>query len=65
MDLSKALVDLRAELADLDAAILTLERLKEKGYGKRGRPPKVLTEIRRSARLASENARGKPAGSEG
>lgn len=38
MDLSEVLAQLRQELADLDSAILSLERLQEGGR-RRGRPP--------------------------
>jgi hypothetical protein len=40
MDLSKVLAQLRAELQNLDAAILSLERLQHEGR-RRGRPPKA------------------------
>jgi hypothetical protein len=50
MDLVKVLGQLREELANLDAAISSLERLyPEAGARKRGRPPKVLTELRKGA----------------
>jgi len=38
MDFAKVVADLRAELENLDAAIASLERLKEGGR-RRGRPP--------------------------
>lgn len=41
MDLTKVLAQLRTELADLNAAIASLERLQQEGK-RRGRPPKVL-----------------------
>jgi len=44
MDLSKVLEQLRRELVHLDAAILSLERLQAKAT-RRGRPPRVLTEL--------------------
>jgi hypothetical protein len=47
MDLSKVLEQLRKELAHLDAAILSLERLQAK-VGRRGRPPRLLTELRKA-----------------
>ena len=47
MDLSKVLEHLRLELVYLDAAILSLERLQQK-VKRRGRPPKVLTEMRKA-----------------
>lgn len=49
MDLEKMLAQLRQELADLDAAILSLERLQEvSGVQRRGRPSR--------ARSATPNA---------
>jgi hypothetical protein len=47
MDLSKVLEQLRKELAHLDAAILSLEQLQAK-TARRGRPPKVLAELRKA-----------------
>lgn len=47
MDLSKVLAELRQELQRLDAAILSLERLKTEGR-RRGRPPKLLVELKQS-----------------
>ena len=40
MDLDKVLAQLRAELENLEAAIVSLERLQTEG-GRRGRPPKM------------------------
>jgi len=48
MDLSKVLSELRQELERLDAAIVSLERLKEEGR-RRGRPPKALSEAKPSS----------------
>jgi hypothetical protein len=47
MDLSKVLEQLRRELVHLDAAIVSLERLQAK-VGRRGRPPRVLAELRKA-----------------
>jgi hypothetical protein len=47
MDLSKVLAQLRRELVHLDAAILSLERLHAK-VARRGRPPRVLAELRKT-----------------
>ncbi|HJT89249.1 MAG TPA: hypothetical protein VJ732_15385 [Bryobacteraceae bacterium] len=55
MDLSKVLAQLRQELADLDSAILSLERLQEGGR-RRGRPP---------GRTAKGKDTGSRAGAEG
>jgi len=49
MELSKVLEELRRELAHLDAAISSLERLHAKA-ARRGRPPKLLSELRAPAR---------------
>jgi len=49
MDLSKVLAQLREELNNLDAAILSLERLKHEER-RPGRPPKALTQITKTAR---------------
>jgi hypothetical protein len=47
MDVIKILAELREELAQIDAAILSLERL-ERGAGpRRGRPPRWLTDLRK------------------
>ena len=48
MDLSKVLAQLRAERDDLDAAILSLERL-QRETRRRGRPPKGLVHLKESA----------------
>lgn len=47
MDLTKVLEQLKEELANLDAAILSLERLQSEGR-RRGRPPKALVALKRS-----------------
>ena len=39
MDIAKVVSELRQELENLDAAILTLERLQQSGPRRRGRPP--------------------------
>lgn len=48
MDLSKVLAELRQELERLDAAIVSLERLKEEGRSRRGRPPKTVDGVKDS-----------------
>lgn len=53
MDLAKVLAHLRSELANLDAAIESLERLHQ-AQGRRGRPPSSLTPVKK---------RGRPPGS--
>jgi hypothetical protein len=47
MDLNAVLAQFREELANLDAAIASLERLQQEGR-RRGRPPKILSNARRS-----------------
>ena len=55
MDFSKVLAQLREELENLDAAILSLERLRQEGP-RRGRPPKALAELTKASRAtAREN----------
>lgn len=54
MDLNKVLAQLREELENLDAAILSLERLHQEGPRRRGRPPKALSNLARAARAAKE-----------
>jgi hypothetical protein len=43
MDITKVVAELRQELANLDAAIVTLERLQQSGPRRRGRPPKSMS----------------------
>ena len=59
MDLYTVLAQLREELANLDAAILSLERLQQEGR-RRGRPPKALAALSRSARAAHKEASSDP-----
>ena len=49
MDLAKVLLQLHEELANLNAAIVSLERLQEGGR-RRGRPPAWLTEVKKAER---------------
>jgi hypothetical protein len=44
MDITKVVAELRQELANLDAAISTLERLQQSAPRRRGRPTKSLAE---------------------
>lgn len=69
MDVSKILVELRAERAQLEEAILSLERL-ARGRGKRrGRPPAWLSpertegEAEEAPAAAAPRRRGRPPGS--
>ena len=57
MDLSKVLAQLREELENLDAAILSLERLQQEGP-RRGRPPKVLSNLSKNPRSARKASAG-------
>jgi hypothetical protein len=58
MDVAKMLAELREERAQIEEAILTLERLAKGSVGKRrGRPPQWLKE----ARSRAEAADAKPA----
>ena len=56
MDLSKVLEQLRRELVHLDAAIDSLERLQAK-VERRGRPPRVLAELRKTHGAPGPSAR--------
>ena len=47
MNLTRVLEELRRELQYLDSAILHLERLQTKSTRRRGRPPKILSELQR------------------
>ena len=55
MDLIKVLGQLREELENLDAAILSLERLQQEGR-RRGRPPKALSNLSKTVRARKEAA---------
>jgi len=52
MDLDKVLAQLREELENLEAAILSLERLQAEG-ARRGRPPKLLAAARKTGTIAA------------
>jgi hypothetical protein len=56
MDLSKVLEQLRKELEHLDAAIHSLELLQAK-VARRGRPPKMLTALRKAGTTPQAPAR--------
>jgi hypothetical protein len=51
MDVTKILDDLRRERAQIEEAIMTLERLAEGRGKRRGRPPRWLSEARKRTRL--------------
>lgn len=50
MDVTKILEDLRRERAQIEEAILTLERLAQGRGKRRGRPPAWLTEAQKRGR---------------
>ncbi|MGD0499544.1 MAG: hypothetical protein ABSC23_14030 [Bryobacteraceae bacterium] len=56
MDVSKILIELRAERQQIEEAILSLERLARGRGRKRGRPPSWMSEI-------EPKRRGRPPGS--
>ena len=58
MDLNKVLTELRQELNNLDAAILSLERLQLEGK-RRGRPPKLLSEIKNNIKTQKGGGPGR------
>jgi len=67
MDLPKVLAELRIELENLDAAILSLERLQREGPT-RGRPPKLLSELKKAGLplvAGKQLPRRKPSGDKG
>jgi hypothetical protein len=54
MDLRRVLAQLREELENLDAAILSLERLQQ-ASPRRGRPPKALSQLSKTASAAQKD----------
>jgi hypothetical protein len=63
MDLEKVLTQLREELANLDAAILSLERLQEvSGSRRRGRQPRVVSGVANAASGGPQPVAGEPSG---
>jgi hypothetical protein len=52
MELDKVLAQLRSELENLDAAIVSMERLQTEGP-RRGRPPKLLAAARKAGNIAA------------
>jgi len=57
MDLNRVLAQLREELENLDAAIVSLEHLQQEGR-RRGRPPKALSSLSKVRRAASKESAG-------
>jgi hypothetical protein len=65
MDLDKVLAQLRAELANLDAAIISLESIQQEGGGRhRGRTPKTRSEIPETAPSLPTELPAPPSGRE-
>jgi hypothetical protein len=60
MDVAKILDDLRRERAQIEEAILTLERLAEGRGKRRGRPPRWLAEARKKAPRPALTKNGAP-----
>ncbi|MFB3827168.1 MAG: hypothetical protein ACE15B_10380 [Bryobacteraceae bacterium] len=56
MNIDEVLAELHEELARLNEAIATLERLQE-GVPRRGRPPSWLSELPRQVRGPSKHSR--------
>jgi len=52
MDIGKVLAQLHEELANLDAAIVCLERLQQQAARRRGRPPVLPSDARVPAKTA-------------
>ena len=66
MDLAKVLAQLRTELENLDAAILSLEQIQQVGgHRRRGRPPKALAALHESARAARRRQAAAPSSEPG
>jgi hypothetical protein len=61
MDVSKILIDLRAERQQLEEAILSLERLARGRGRKRGRPPAWMSEVAPKRRGRPPGSKNKPA----
>jgi len=60
MDLSKVLAHLHSELENLDAAIASLERLRQGGR-RRGRPPRLLPKLAKSEKPRTRKSKSKSA----
>ena len=54
MDVDKILADLRLERMQIEAAILSLERLAKDRMSRRGRPPKCMAEARKRVRAQAK-----------
>ena len=58
MDVTKILAELRVERAQLEEAILSLERLATSRGRRRGRPPKWMAEAKKRIRIQTKKAEG-------
>ncbi len=61
MDVTKILAELRVERAQLEEAILSLERLATGRGRRRGRPPKWMSEAKKRPRSATPRRSENPA----
>ena len=61
MDITKILAELRLERAQMEEAILALERLAAGGTRRRGRPPAWMARLKDEA--VTKRRRGRPPGS--
>lgn len=60
MDITKMLADLRQERAQIEEAIVTLERLAQGRGRRRGRPPAWMSELKIKRRGRPPGSKNKP-----
>lgn len=60
MDITKMLAELRQERAQIEEAIVTLERLAQGRGRRRGRPPAWMTELKLKRRGRPPGSKNKP-----
>jgi hypothetical protein len=60
MDITKMLAELRQERAQLEEAIVTLERLAQGRGRRRGRPPAWMSELKLKRRGRPPGSKNKP-----
>jgi hypothetical protein len=65
MDVSKILTELREERAQIEEAILSLERLARGRGRRRGRPPSWMSEVTMKRRGRPPGSKNKPATASG
>ena len=63
MDINKILDELKTERAQVEMAIVSLERLGAAQGKRRGRPPKWLSELTSAESPSAPKRRGRPPGS--